>query len=275
MSQFTDFLSPASFLRPKVMTVTSAFGHAPFFFWACEQLQPRSVVELGSAHGYSFFVFCQALEMFSQNSECVAVDTWEGDINTGSYSGKVYQSVRENLERYFPGAPARLLRMTFDEAAALFANGSLDLVFVDGCHTFEAVRHDFETWLPKMSERGVMFFHDTRVVAENFGVWQFWAEVSKKFPSFEFPHDYGLGVLCTGREAPQVLRELSCLDAPTAEAIREAYRELGSRLTLEWDKARLARERDLAREQLASHQASLCWKITAPLRLLDRLIGKR
>lgn len=274
MSRFTECLSPASFVRPKVLTVTSAFGHAPFFFWACEQLRPRSVVELGSAHGYSFFVFCQALELFCPGGECAAVDTWKGDINTGAYSGHVYESVKENLERHFPDARARLLRMTFDEAAGQFADGSLDLVFVDGCHTLEAVRHDFETWLPKMSERGVMLFHDTRVMAENFGVWQFWAEVSGKFPSFEFPHDYGLGVLCVGPKAPKPLLELCSLDEKTTRAIREVYAELGRRLTLEWENHRVARERDLARAQLASQQASLCWKITAPLRLLDRLLRR-
>jgi predicted O-methyltransferase YrrM len=49
----------------------------------------------------------------------------------------------------------------------------IELLFVDGSHEEEDVRRDFETWVPKVVEGGVVAFHDTtwhagvrRVVAE-------------------------------------------------------------------------------------------------------------
>ncbi|MCX7869314.1 MAG: hypothetical protein N2322_05115, partial [Terrimicrobiaceae bacterium] len=96
-----------------------------------------------------------------------------------------------------------------------------------------------------------------------------------QFPSLEFPHDFGLGVLCVGREVPADFLALCSLGQETTEALQTAYAELGRRLTLEWENQRLAAERDTLRAQMQSLRSSLCWRLTAPLRLLHRLAGGR
>jgi hypothetical protein len=89
--------------------------------------------------------------------------------------------------------------MSFDEAVSRVPNGSVDLLHIDGFHTYEAVRHDYETWKPKLAEGAWVLFHDVDVREGDFGVWRFWDELKSRYPRhLEFNHSHGLGVIFTG-----------------------------------------------------------------------------
>lgn len=189
---------PAMRMQPTRMISHSTWnGHIPFAAWIVAATKPKVIVELGTHWGASYFAMCQAVGAYAQGAQCFGIDTWAGDDHAGTYDDSVYRSVAEFNVRY--AEFSTLLRSTFDRALTHFENGSIDLLHIDGLHTYDAVRHDFETWLPKMSSSGVVLFHDTNEHGRDFGVWQLWDELKAKYATIEFMHSYGLGVLFLGQ----------------------------------------------------------------------------
>ena len=170
-------------------------GHLPFAYWSMNSLKPTIFVELGTHTGNSYFSFCQSVKDFNLNTRCYAVDTWQGDKHAGGYDSVVFDEVNShNQENY--SEFSTLLRTTFDKAAAQFKDCSVNYLHIDGLHTYSAVKHDFETWLPKLAPGAIVIFHDTQVKRGDFGVWKFWGELQKQYPNnIEFLHSHGLGVL--------------------------------------------------------------------------------
>ena len=221
-------VSPSALLSLDLPLAPSAWlGHVPFALWLVEQTRPGMLVELGTHYGHSYFSFCAGVVANGLPTKCFAVDTWQGDEHAGSYGEEIFAEVSERNQNQFH-AFSRLLRMTFDEAVAHFGDGTVDILHIDGLHTYEAVKHDFETWLPKLSSRGIVLFHDSNVRERDFGVWRLWEELKDEHPNIEFQHSHGLGVLFIGPDQPQVVLDL--VRKPESDSSRQAFKHLMARL---------------------------------------------
>lgn len=124
----------------------------------CEEvLKPDMVMaEIGSYRGVSASVFAQ----YAKTVHCV--DPWM--LNFDHYHELPYDmlSTAEGLFDKMAAQHPNIIKhkgLSVDIAKE-FENESLDMIYIDGDHSEAAVRLDFESWIPKVIQRGIISGHD-------------------------------------------------------------------------------------------------------------------
>lgn len=229
-ADFNPLDYPTAFEEPLYADGMGWEEHTPFAMALIEMSRPRTLVELGVHSGDSYLAFCQAAARIQLEARFSGVDTWQGDAHAGFYGADVLQALRPKHAPY--EGFSQLLQTTFDEAAAQVEPGSVDLLHIDGFHSYEAVRHDWDAWAPKVSSRGIVLFHDTCVRSRGFEVWKLWQELQAQHATFSFEHGHGLGVLFVGEDHSPEVRAFAqtARDPSRAAAVRSLYAALGARV---------------------------------------------
>lgn len=250
-ARFNPLDYPIALTSPLRLTDVSSWRqHIPFAFALVDMIRPRTFVELGVFRGDSFCAVCQAVSALRLPTTCVGIDTWHGDIHIGEYDDSVYLDIAAYVEEHYASF-ASPMRRTFDEAAGEFKESSIDLLHIDGTHTYEAVRHDVDTWLSKMSERGVIVMHDVCEHQAEFGVYRVWDELQQRYPTSTFMYGHGLGVAAVGAEAPQ--RVLDLIEEMQADpTVAQYFHVLGERVRRMTEDNGVAR--DLERQAKATQE---------------------
>lgn len=132
-------------------------------------------VELGTAYGglsdhvagelpdsnvYAVDPFLGGYDRNDSVSSLYTVDSVVGlDVTPEALSKLWGQAIKLDQDKRH-GCRYHQLRVTSVEAAALFSDRSVDVVFVDGLHTYEGVAADIIAWLPKLKRGGAFIFND-------------------------------------------------------------------------------------------------------------------
>jgi len=212
--------------------------HIPFAHWIIGAHQPRLLVELGTRSGVSYTAFCSAVERNRLETRCYAIDMWQGGQHPENYNTEIF----DDLERYHRSrfsSFSTLMKMAFDQATGHFVDKTIDLLHINGPHTYDAAMHGFLTWKSKLSDRAVVLFHGTNERHDNPGVGRLWEELRSQYLSFEFLHGYGLGVLVVGEKASDAVQQLCRLASADIATIRNRFALLGER----WEAERKERQR--------------------------------
>jgi predicted O-methyltransferase YrrM len=167
------------------------------------ELAPARILEIGSARGGTLFLWTR---IATEDAIVISVDQPEGAFG-GSYTRAVLPVYRAfvrarqkiALIRGDSHEPAILRRVEAE------AGGQLDVLFIDGDHTYEGVQRDFEMYSPLIRNGGVIAFHDiaTGPLEAVGGVPRFWRELKTRYSDVEEIVEsweqggYGIGLLRT------------------------------------------------------------------------------
>ena len=129
------------------------FNHQAAYDFLIKQVpEGGTFVELGAWLGKSSAYLCDN----AHGIDVTIVDTWKGSPNELTTTHKlatqvdIYDLFVENMgERKY-----KAIRATSKAAARKFKAESLDVVFIDLTHTYEAVKEDIQLWLPKVKKGG-------------------------------------------------------------------------------------------------------------------------
>ena len=166
-----------------------------------EKLNASRVMEIGTAKGGTLFLFCQVSNP--------AAKIISADLPGGKFGGG-YSNSKNKLYKAFAKANQEIILIrknthdvsTFEEVKNVLDGQNLDFLFIDGDHTYEGVKKDFEMYSPLVRKGGVIAFHDiaNHPVQSECEVNKFWEEIKKCYKFDEFVNDwqqgtYGIGVL--------------------------------------------------------------------------------
>lgn len=162
------------------------------------KLNPQAVLEIGTHRGGTLYLWTRLAQ---PGAILVSIDLPGGKFGGG------YSPFRIPIYRRFArdGQKLHLLRAdshassTLTDTKQLLAGHPIDLLFIDGDHTYEGVKKDWEMYSPLVRLGGLIVFHD---VAGNYAethVKAFWDTIKVSYPHKEYiAHpggQFGIGVL--------------------------------------------------------------------------------
>jgi predicted O-methyltransferase YrrM len=169
-------------------------------------LAPRTVLEIGTALGGTF---CALAWAAADDATLISIDLRHGDFGGG------YPRWRAPLYRSFARASQRIVLLrgnshdgeTLDAVKTALGGNPIDVLFIDGDHTYEGVRADFTTYSQLVSPGGLIGLHDivpedarqfpgVRVQAG--GVPGYWNELRESHEHLELVEDWNQGAFGIG-----------------------------------------------------------------------------
>jgi predicted O-methyltransferase YrrM len=150
------------------------------FLRIAEKLRPRYILEIGTAHGGTLLLLTRVA---SDDATIVSIDLPGGPFGGG------YPWLRTLIYKLFKRGKQRIVLIrgdshseeTFRKVLDILNGNKLDLLFIDGDHTYDGVKKDYEVYSRLVRKGGVIAFHDIVPGPQHLvgGVPRFWLQLKK------------------------------------------------------------------------------------------------
>ena len=142
------------------------FNCAPLYEYMVKNAKEGDVfVEVGVWKGKSAAFMGVEIINSKKKIDFYAVDHFEGSIehkdNPSVSNNTLKDECYKNLEPVM--SVVKMLPVKSTEAAKIFADKSIDFIYLDGSHEYDDLKADIEAWFPKLKDGGVMGGDDYNV----------------------------------------------------------------------------------------------------------------
>jgi len=122
----------------------------------------KVIVEIGVAAGFTTALLCRGAQ--ATRGHVYGFDIWQvhGVWNQfGQFSSM--QQVQQSLARYFNNFTLTQIDSKTPQFPPLLAKmcPKINFAFIDGCHSYDGIKNDFDAVYPLMDRAGIVVFHDT------------------------------------------------------------------------------------------------------------------
>jgi len=159
-----------------------------------KEIEPKIMVEIGTANGGTFFCFSK---LAPDDATIISIDLPEGKFSGGYPEWKIpiFKSFTVASQKMFLLRQDSHAQETINKVKDILNKRSVDFLFIDGDHSYEGVKKDFEMYSPLVKSSGIIAFHDIISGSEENigGVPAFWREIESKYQTVEFIKDLNQG----------------------------------------------------------------------------------
>lgn len=157
----------------------------------------HTMMEIGTDRGGTLFLFSR---VSAPGAKIVSVNLPWSSLNAYcmKYRNRLYASFATNGQSISLLSANSHERGTIANVKRELAGKKLDFLFIDGDHSYEGVKKDFEMYSPLVRKGGIVAFHDIATIpGKTNKVRQYWKELKQKYRSREIVHDdkYGIGLI--------------------------------------------------------------------------------
>jgi predicted O-methyltransferase YrrM len=166
-------------------------------------IEPRIIVEIGTDLGGTLFVLTRAA---SSDAVIISVDLPRWHLKSRS---ALFEAFAHDEQRILVVRGDSHSAAIVDKVAKSLDGREIDLLFIDGDHSYEGVKTDFKTYMRFVKNGGMIAFHD--INPDNYSkfgggepkggeVYRFWDETKRRFRHIEFietpgQDGFGIGIL--------------------------------------------------------------------------------
>ena len=119
-------------------------------------LAESTLIEIGTFYGDSAIVFSEYFR------NVVTIDPFDSSVGGIAAIIDMQELYRRTNQRLADYDNITLLRGLSIDIAKRYVNNSVNIVYIDGLHTYEGVKSDTDAWLPKLKKNGWLCGHDYR-----------------------------------------------------------------------------------------------------------------